>query len=88
MVEINKTVDKAKQKALWMAGYGFRILFEMQYGSEYQLIMNTAHRHTELPLRWKKKVFVQHLAWGREKHRCSPKDTLSLFTDESSALYR
>lgn len=34
-----------------MAAYGFRILFEMQCGSEYQLIMNTVYRHTELLVR-------------------------------------
>lgn len=44
MVEINKTVDdESKEKALWMAGYGFWILFEMQHGFEEQLMMNTAH---------------------------------------------
>ena len=79
-------MKQSREHPEWQAmDVGFSLRYSMSLNNKMINMINTESYHTELVLKFI--VFVNLLVWGLENHRCSPNDTLSLFTDQNSALY-
>ena len=88
IVEINKTINGTKQEVPWMTCYGFWIFMELLPGFQHQLIMSTAHCHTELLLMIKVDHVCKTPSVGPAKSQVSTKGCLVIVPCQSFAWYR